>query len=349
MAIQTLPEAVGVSRLQQFLQERPPARILVMLRDYLGDVVNSTGAVYALAERFPEAHITVELGAGPADLIRRIPGVNAVWVRRKHEGLPGKVRFVQRVRRAKFDLGVMFDDSNEMIRHLWLAGVPLRVGVHKTKHIGLFTASVPFDRRKHDLFPTISGVLGLFGINHGYEPRIEITPDEAQAMTELARDLFSTTDIRIGIHVGASVPEKMWPLENFAGLVKAFPKAVVLYGPGEESLAQRVGGERLPHPLSLFEYAAFVSHLHVLITNDTGPAHIAAAMGTPQIVIYGPTTVERFGPFGHKTIAMQKPNACDYYAGACEARQAGLTHCDRRCLARITVDEVTRALEAFVS
>ena len=242
-------------------------------------------------------------------------------------------------------MGLMFDDSNEMIRHLWLAGVPIRVGVRKTKHFKLFTASVPFDRREHDLFPTLSGVLQLLGLSGEFHPKIEIKPDETASMNALVKQLFGDRIARkIGLHVGASVLEKMWPIENFAKLAKRLDHPIVLYGPGEEDLASQVSGPSLPRPLTLFEYAAFVGQLDLLVTNDTGPAHIAAATGIPQIVIYGPTTVERFGPFGNKTIAMHKANRCDYYAGDCEARTAGLAQCDRRCLRRISVNEVENAI-----
>lgn len=335
--------AVGAERLRHELQRTPPKRIIVLARDFIGDVVNTTGAIRRVIERFPDAQITVEVGRAGAAIVERIPGVAEVWPREKHQGLGGKVAVANRIRRGRFDLGIIFDDSNEMIRILRLAGVPLRVGARKTKHFEWFTASVPFTKSGHDLFDTLRGVLSLLGAGEDIQPIIDITPEEWARAAHIVSEAFGERRPRIGIHPGASTIEKQWPVEKYCELAERLGHVLVLYGPGEEALAQQVRGAKLPVKLSLFEYAAVAGELDVLITNDTGPAHLAAAMGTRQIVVYGPTLPERFQPWGDQTIAIRQPNNCDYYAGLCEARGAGARTCDRRCLQRVGVEEVVKA------
>ena len=117
-----------MSLLLDALNSRPPSRILVMLREHIGDVVNSTGALLEIRECFPNAHITVEAGERTVGVFESFPAVNEVWSRPTHQGLRGKLAFIRRVRRSRFDLGVILDDSNSYVVLLALARVPLRVG-----------------------------------------------------------------------------------------------------------------------------------------------------------------------------------------------------------------------------
>lgn len=101
---------------------------------------------------------------------------------------------------------------------------------------------------------------------------------------------------RIVILPGAGKPNKIWP--HFAALAKAIgPKALVVWGPGEKELAEATGA-RLAPPTNLRELAFLLLKAEVVIGGDTGPLHLAAALGTKVVGLYGPTDPRRNGPYG---------------------------------------------------
>ena len=337
--------AIGAEDLSQRLASRPPRRVLILVRGHVGDTVNSTGAVRRIIERFPEAHITVDVGRGPAEVMRRIRGVREVWFRHGRRGLPGKFAEVRRIRKAAFDLGIVLYESSEAARHLRFAGVPIRVGIRRPNQENMFTASVPHREDQHDLFDSLPAVLRLLRANEDITPSIVINPEEERAVDQLLINLTVPKHRPpIGLHIGATTPRKQWPLENFQALSSQLEHPIILYGPGEEELAKQVAGRMVPRLLSLFEYAALIKKLDVLVTNDSGPAHIAGAVGTSEIVIFGPTQPHRFHPFGGKAICLWKPNHCDTFKDECEAIQSGGSQCDHRCLRRISVEDVLQAV-----
>jgi ADP-heptose:LPS heptosyltransferase len=97
---------------------------------------------------------------------------------------------------------------------------------------------------------------------------------------------------------GAGKANKLWPLERFRALARHIgPRAVAVWGPGEREMAEAIGSRVAP-PTTLQELAGILQTAGVVIGADTGPLHLAAALGTPVIGLYGPTDPRRNGPFG---------------------------------------------------
>jgi heptosyltransferase-2 len=337
----------GAESLRQALLERVPKRIIVLLRDHVGDVVNSTGALRHLVFKYPRASFTVEVGMAGAAIIRSLPRVH-VWERRHHMGLLGKVWFVLRLRLGRFDLGVIFDDSNEKIQHLWLGGVRTRVGIRKTKYFDLFTASAAFQPDKHDLFESLKAILTLLRCKVDVAPVLEL-PKEARSHAEQVLKKLNTRRPLIGFHIGASEFSKRWPEHHFARVADSLSdegySPVLLYGPGEADIADRVIQsahrplQRL-EPLPILSYCALLQKLPLLITNDSGPAHLAAALHIPAVVIYGATDPKRFHPYGDTSALLNADVGCDLYANQCMAACDEGVICDRRCMEAVSVEQV---------
>lgn len=344
MAATPVEGAVGGEKLRRDLAARPPRKILIEARDHVGDAVNTTGAVAAIVERFPGAEIILEVGAGAARVYDNFPGLKAVWPRKRHQGIPGKIAFAQKLRRERFDLAIILDDSNEKIRLTAMGNVPMRVGVRKTKHFELYSASIPFDRERHDLFDSLRGVLGLLGCRLDLRPRLYPSAADREAANDALEGIGGPIVL---MHVAASEQKKQWPIERFnqlaAGLLNV-ATPVFIAGPGEgDLLAKAEGCPVITKQLTILQYAALLEEVQCLVTGDTGPAHVAAAVGIPAVVLYGPTDPHRFHPFGTNHKLLYHAYGCSFYDGLCAAESEG-RRCDNGCMRSIAVDEVQAAV-----
>jgi ADP-heptose:LPS heptosyltransferase len=316
----------------------PGLKILVMARDAMGDLVNTTGAVASLARKFPEAAITVESGGAGVELF----APHRVWVRQRG----AKLSRVARIFREKFDLGVVFDNSHDYARILRLARVPRVVGCHKGTP-ELFTESVAFDPNGHDMFPILEGVLGLLGAEYG-GPELPtagaqpLPPAKRAGREGVAPGRSSAT--KIAIHTSATHPAKTWPRELWDALIPLLPALpTVSLGPGDEPIAD------LPcvRPKSLAEFAHFLAGQDLLIVGDTGPAHLAAAVGTPTVILYGGTPPRRGHPWGDQWNALYHPTDCAHYEAGCAFLASGL--CSQTCMRKITPKEVAEKVREVLN
>jgi ADP-heptose:LPS heptosyltransferase len=150
------------------------------------------------------------------------------------------------------------------------------------------------------------------------------------------------------INPGAAWPNKQWPPDRFGSLARftkdrhAVP-SIVLWGPGEESLAVAVqehssGAARVAPATSIGDLVAVLTHAALMISGDTGPLHIAAAVGAPIVGIYGPTDPARNGPWADGDESISRFEVCQcHHHRKCRARQW--------CLDDVSVDEVMRAVD----
>jgi ADP-heptose:LPS heptosyltransferase len=354
-----LEGARGAERLQQALADTPPQRILLIGRDQIGDLVNTTGAISALTERFPDAEFILEVGEYAAPLFDNFPRIGSLWRRKKHQGLKGKMGYVMQLRREKLDLAVILDDSNEKVRLAYLGNVPIIVGVRRNKHHDMYTASVPFDEQGHDLFTSLEGVLSLIGGDFGPDPiKPKLYPSESdrEAVEEILKQIeWTPGHSSLAVHIGASDQKKQWPPGRFAELINRLwnegHRPLLIGGPEDQAALAEVrsqGPQDLPFlatPLSLLQLAVLFEKVGVLVTNDSGPAHLAAAMGSTCVVFYGPTRPSRYRPYGDRHVLLYHPNDCELYAYRC-VRETEKKTCDRSCISLISVEE---ALEATLS
>lgn len=309
-------------------------------------MVNLTGPLRALRERFPDAHITVEVGERTTDLMKGFPYVNEVWPRPTKQGAWGKLKHILRLRKASFDLAVLLDDSNDLVLQAKLGGIPRRVGIWRgRKYESLFDAYVPYQREIHEVRDHGSLVIQLLG--GGPDPCLPClfpTPaDKEAARQELA--MLAGPGPLIGIHPGASDPGRRWETEKLgkaASLLADKGARVVLVGgsadlPLMEELKKTSGArvQLLQPRLSLLSFACFLGGLDRMICMDSGPMHLCAAMGGKVAALYGPAYPSHTGPAGEGHIIIQKPCSCS---------ERSLKICTRECFNAITPEEVVEAV-----
>jgi ADP-heptose:LPS heptosyltransferase len=223
------------------------------------------------------------------------------------------------------------------------------VGVRRTDPDPRFLASVRWNREGHDLFESLRGVLALLGADADLRPRLYPGEDDRRDAARALATIPGGAGARgplVGLFVDAGEDTKRWPLERFIALagrlIKAGCRVAAFAGlDGDARLAPlRAAGvttvEPLSRPLALGE---FIRGLTALVTNDSAPAHLADAVGTPAVIIYGPTSPQRFAPYGQGHRLLHAGLGCDFYLKRCEAREEG-NPCDRRCINAIGVDTV---------
>lgn len=338
------PSAVGFDALRQSLRERPPRRILLMARSHVGDLVMTTGAVASIVSRFPEAHITLETSPGASRVFDHFPGVDE---RRHFHGLfLGHLASILWLRRSHFDLAIGLGDQNARVRVAARGGVPRIVGVRTTDPAPRFLASVRWDPDSHDLFDSLRGVLALLGADGDLRPRLYPGDDDRRDAARALADVPPGRGPLVGLFVDAGEEIKRWAPERFVDLAQRLTSAgcrVAAFGglAGDARLARlHAQGVTTIRPLTrALALGELIRGLTVLVTNDSAPAHLADAVGTPAVVIYGPTSPTRFAPYGKGHALMHAGLDCDFYLKRCEAREEGRA-CDRRCIDAIGVDTV---------
>jgi ADP-heptose:LPS heptosyltransferase len=284
-----------------------PRNILAIHFGQLGDVILGLPALDALRGRFPSARITALTGT-PADQIARLAGLadRVVGVNRhalkdapKHVAVRDIVRLALALRRERFDAVVDFHAFYETGLLARFSGAPLRVGPTRENRSLRFAYTVtapPEDRSAH-LVERYLAIATAAGANaRTREPRITPAPEDA---AEAARRIDALVPAAraapiVGLNPGAGYEARRWPGDRFAALGRALAsdgaRVLVFAGPEERGLGERIAteiGTRAAgaEGLTLGELAAVMRLCALVVSNDTGPAHIAAACGTPTLVL----------------------------------------------------------------
>lgn len=283
---------------------------------YLGDLVAATGALGALRRGYPEAEITLVTLPWAVALAPHLPHVDRLLPYPGAPGLDGGdneedlEQFLTRIRAERFDLAVnMHGRGPTSTRLVVRFGARLTAGF---TGLGIeapaLDAEVPWEAELHEsrklllLAKKVGGLLA--GASGGAEPELRVrTEDDRRAWALLPAGNRKPLAL---IHPGASVPEKRWPGEAFGrvatGLLRRGYAVAVTGSSGEKELTRQVAG-LAPKALDLggrtdlSTLIALVARADVVVSNDTGPAHLAYASRTPSVTLFGPSTdVERWGP-----------------------------------------------------
>ncbi len=318
----------------------PGPRIALVKLSSLGDVVHALPVAHALRRHFPTAELTwiVErreqaILAGNPDLDHVVAVDTRLW--RREFRRPGgaravfdKVRgLIRRLRAGRFDVALD-------LQGLWksgvitaLTGAPLRIGFVRTRcrergNVLFTTRRVapppgPIHVVEENL--ALLGGLGLRREQVG-TPVLAIPADpvaEAVMGAYLEAEGVKPGAPLVALNPGAGGESKRWAVEAFRRLgdelaLRLGARVVLCWGPGEEPLARAIAhGSRaaclVPPPTSIPELVALLRRASLVVGGDTGPVHIAAALGVPTVGLYGPTDARRNGPYGPRAAAVQSP------------------------------------------
>jgi heptosyltransferase-2 len=259
-------------------------------------------------------------------------------------------------RKRDFDLAVLFQNAFEAALIPFLAGVPLRLGYATESRQALLThplALPDWRSTRHEVFYYLYLVTALEQLLFGKSEICESEPDGSLQISDVrkseAEDLLRAYGVREGEPVIALCPgsinsrAKRWPAEAYAALADRLidsHRQVLLIGSADEAdVTREVTSRMQQQPVvltgktSLDQITAVLSLVDLVVTNDTGPAHIAAALGRPTLVIFGPTNPLTTRPFAPVAEILRHPPDC----APCMLRDCPIDH---RCMTAITVDEV---------
>jgi heptosyltransferase-2 len=322
-------------------------RVLVRAPNWLGDTVMAVPAVRALRRALPDAELWC-LGTWVASLLEAEPGIDRLLEHPR--GWPARFRLAREVRRAGIDLAILLPNSFEAALHAWLGGARLRVGYAGDARSGLLTHALPPpDGRRHQVAVYLD-LLRALGVEAAVTaPTLEPSPARRAEARRLVAGLgIARGERAVAIQLGAALgPAKLWPPDRLAALAAALERegspAVFLGGPTAAALLAAV--ERAlagplrslvgrDHPALL---PALLAEFAVVVAPDSGPAHVAAAVGVPVVTLFGPTDPRRTAPAGAGHAALwRKPPCAPCFRPVCPI--------DHRCMRAITVEEVLAAV-----
>lgn len=285
------------------LPEAP--RILITRTDRIGDLVLTTPLFKALREKFPKAHIAALIFLEHREIVQENPYLDEVILYDKkgsERGLAGQFRFSRELRRKKFDMVIHAHGTNRMHMAAWLAGIPVRRG-YTRRAAWTLTHPHPYNKKEGKKQETeyLFELLEPLGIARPREIKtfFPVPNCVERSLENLLMFHKVKTDLPwIVLNPSASDITKMWPAERFAELVtrlqKESPKIFITIGTSQDraTIEKLKKNTRIPvldlsGKLSLGMLGALLKRAALLISNDSGPVHIAAAVGTPVVSIFG--------------------------------------------------------------
>lgn len=326
-------------------------RILVTGNNWLGDAVMSLPTLRSLRAMNPGARISVLSRPSVAGLYAGLPYVDETLVPPPRKGrLRSWLGLVKELRRRKFDAALILPRSFSSALPPFTARIPRRIGYAGDGRSPMLTDAVPRDPellRVHRV-RYYHHLLKAFGTPpEPKAPSLDVAPEaDAWAASRVpeGRPL-------VGINPGATYGEaKQWYPERFIETARRLAKrrgasTVVVGGPAERELGDRVAAEIGDRAVSLAgrtdlpQLAAVIRKCGLFLTNDTGPMHVADAVGVPIVAIFGPTDWIATPPYGKKHAIVRTEIECS----PCLKRVCPLGH--HNCMKRVTVDDVVAACE----
>jgi len=315
-----------------------PERLLVRAPNWIGDVVLSLPALRDLKRNFPRARLAVLARPWVARLYEAIHEVDEIVESR---GLRADARAL----RGRFDAGVLFTNSFGSALGLAWAGIPERWGYATEGRGPLLTrrARPPAAVRGRSQVYYYRAMLGGVGLRVSASPDAALRCPDAWAQSAA---LLTGDGPLVGVSPGAAYGSaKRWPVVRYAAAAGQIARqrgarVVILGAETERPLADAIGAA-LPAPAldlcgrtTLPELLGVLSRLELLVTGDSGPMHLASALGTPLIAIFGPTDWRETAPAGP---ARQRLVREAVECAPCMLRECPIDH---RCMTRVGVERI---------
>ncbi|MBX3388251.1 MAG: lipopolysaccharide heptosyltransferase II [Phycisphaeraceae bacterium] len=349
--------------------EQPkPHRLLVVCPSWLGDCVMATPALRRLRSNLPGCFIGGLLRPGMDEVLAGLPCFDEVHVARS-SGVMGPKFVAAKIRPRRYDAAVLLTNSFSTALIVRIAGIPRRIGYDRDARGLLLTDRLTPPTRSDGRRSPVSAVTYYQSL----AARTLGVPDAALSQSEnklslcvtaadaaRAREIFDRADIspdtpRVILNPGGNNAAKRWPIDRFAALAKHLHEsrglAIFLNGsPGEADLVDEIAGRSgvpcvcLPHlGIIIGSLKALIQGSALMVTNDTGPRHIAAAFSVPLVSLFGPTDprwTTIVAPAG-ETILTADPSLPE--------SEVADDHPDRCSIDRISLESVLAAADQALS
>lgn len=339
--------------------------ILVRATNWVGDAVMSIPAFQVLRERFPSARISILARPWVAGLYGREPFCDELIpydAPRGWQGIGDKLRIASELRARHFDCAILFQNAFEAAALAQMAGIPLRIGYARDGREWLLSHPIPVPRPdetpRHQRFYYLE-LLKRAKLIDAYPVDTAIRLSGAPAAARKGRERFLQESVKgavIGVSPGAAYGgAKRWLPEHFAEAATRIARernaTVVIFGAREELAvcelvqqnieALRQSCVNFAGATSLAEFIEMAAACDVFLTNDSGPMHIASAVGVPTVAIFGATDDTATGPTGPLSRVVREPVDCS----PCLLRECPIDH---RCMTRVTAERVAETAFSLI-
>ncbi len=334
--------------------------LLIRGTNWVGDAVMAVPAMKEIRRLFNRAHITLLVRPWVRDVYSAVDFIDTILEydnEGTHRGWPGKFRLATRLRQEKFDAAILLQNAFDAAALAWLARIPVRIGYARDWRSPLLTHACRIDpalRSVHQVYYYL-GILESMGLLRTrawddplYKPSTSIGvrgEDRAAARTMLQQAGITSGSCIVGINPGAVYGSaKRWFSDRYSAVADALIEnhgaQIVIFGSAKElPIAEEIAAA-MAHPAlilagrtTLGELMGLLSECRLLLTNDSGPMHLASALHVPQLAIFGSTSEIATGPLDENSEVIKEPVDCN----PCFLRECPI---DFRCMKRISVDRV---------
>jgi lipopolysaccharide heptosyltransferase I len=354
-------------------------RILIVRLSAIGDVIQAVPMACALRARFPKAFIawaiegrTASLLAGHEAIDEFIP-LKRGWLKSPR----GVWQLRQRLHVMKFDIALEAQGLTKAAILAWLSGAKRRIGFGKPwgRELSPWMNTEVVDTPDMHVVQRNLAILRPLGIE---SPQVEFCMPEREEDRTAAEQIIASSPLPWGegpgvraespvndpytkgektvapfaiINPGAGWPSKLWPTDRFAAVAKylgekhSLPTLVVWAGDAEKRMAEEIAAGSAGHAVvapntTLAELASLARKAKLFIGSDTGPLHLAAAVGAPCIGLYGPWAAKIHGPYGPRHIAIQKA----FFDGPTHKKRTA----PKELMEAISIEDVCEACDAIL-
>jgi lipopolysaccharide heptosyltransferase II len=329
-------------------------RILIVNVNWRGDVLFSTPFIRALRKGCPDSFIATLVVPRCAAILNNNPHLNELIIldeEGKHKEIFGKLKLIKLLRARQFDTAFLLHRSFTRALLCRFAGIPQRIGYYTKKRAGLLTKNIPQPVQplhKVEYFLNIAASCGIQAGSKDYDFFVS-REDKDYVQTLLRENNLKENDFLVVINPGGNWNLKRWPKENFArladSLIKDYQAGIIITGAaGDINLARDIAALMQGKPVilcgktGLGQLAALMAAAKLVISNDSGPMHIAVSQKARTIALFGPTSAGITGPYGAGDYSVIQKNV------GCEVPCYQLSCSDNRCMQAITVEDVLKAV-----
>jgi heptosyltransferase-2 len=332
-------------------------KIIVRAPNWLGDAVLSLPLLDCLQRNFPDGEIWVACTDWVAGIYSSLDYIAGTMVISGRNGPKDSRRFAQEIQRHGFDIALLLTHSFASALLFYWAKIPERWGYVRDGRGLLLTRGVkqtPFQKPPHqlqyylDLASKLGMEIGQVKLNF---PLAE--EDKAQAQTLLSSLHVNSQKTMAILSPGASYgPAKRWPVDYFARLAERLQEVlaaeILIVGAKEDAaLAESIAASMKRQPVLLTgkttipQLARLITRAALFVTNDSGPMHLANALHTPVVALFGPTDPHRTRPYQKPSVVLKKEVPC----WPCYYRTCPYDH---QCMTQIKPEEVLKACQALI-
>ena len=330
--------------------------ILIVKQTSLGDVLHSTGHIRTLKETFPDSEITLLTADSSYDIFKYNKHIHRIllfekdrakrdWWRNPKWVMGHILSLMQEIRTVRYDLAIDLQGRFKSVMFLYIAKA------HKKFVKGRWPFLQYFKQPEIHAIEEMDHVLRKAGV-HVANSAMEISTSrwEEERIQALVHRVNPTQKTMVIISPFTRWETKNWGVGKFRVLLQRLPKDLLVIFTGaadrKNDIDHLTSDVTVPETvnlagqLTLLEFAELMKQVRLVLTGDSFPMHLASALETPLIALFGPTDERRIGPLSHKAIVLRANKHCD----RCYRRD----HCERNCIGYITpevvLDEVSKLL-----